>query len=69
MKQNDSCIFYGDKDYGDKFAYTANPLTFRKRALFTHDGGVPMFDLPLEDAKAMAHEILKLGGINGKTKK
>lgn len=61
MEKDDKCVFYGDKYPGLKFAETANPLTFRRRALFTAEIGASMFDLPLEDAKAMAHEILKLG--------
>lgn len=65
MKEDGRCKFYVD-DFENsnpvkKFAQTANPLTFSRRALFTSDIGNEVFDLPLEDAKEMAREILKLG--------
>ncbi len=58
------CLFYIDEfsevETGGKFAMTANPLTFIRRALFTQDKGESVFELPLEEAKKIAKEILEL---------
>lgn len=62
IREGDKCEFYVDDYINDKFANTATGLKFARRALFTQDAGKPAFDLPLEDAKEMAREILKLGG-------
>ena len=61
MKEDDRCVFYVDDFTDKKFTMTGNPLTFYRRAHFTQDSGEPTFTLPLEDAKEMAREILKLG--------
>ncbi len=61
MKADDKCLFFIDDFINDKFANTVTGLKFYRRALFTKDPGVFAFDLPLEDAKEMAREILKLG--------
>ncbi|GAG89523.1 unnamed protein product [marine sediment metagenome] len=62
-KENGKCTIYIDeyKEGDRKYAYTGNPITFTRRALFTQGKGKPAFELPLEDAKEMAREILKLG--------
>lgn len=64
MKDGDECQFYADVFVDGnkaKFADTANPVTFTRRALFTKDSGKPMLVLPLDVAKEMAEKILKLG--------
>lgn len=63
MKEGDECQLFADKipdDMKAKFGYTADPVTFTRRALWSADPGKPMLSLPLDVAKRMAEEILKL---------
>lgn len=64
MKKGDSCQFFADEFLDDlsKFCMSAKPATFIRRATFTQDSGDygPLLTLPLEQAKKMAEEILKL---------
>ena len=63
MKEGDDCQFFADEFSDDpkcKIGDTANPVTFSRRYLFGTDKGIPMLSLPLEQAKKMAEEILKL---------
>lgn len=66
MKENGKCSFYIDDFSGltstSKYGLVGVPLTFIKKGIFANDAGNPTFALPLEDAKEMAREILKLGG-------
>ena len=65
MKEGDDCQFFADEfptDPKAKFAMSAKPATFIRRAMFTQDSGEygPLLTLPLADAKKMAEEILRL---------
>lgn len=61
LKEDDECHIFADVFIPDrKYCMTANPITFSRRFLFGTDRGDPMLIMPLEDAKRMAEEILKL---------
>ncbi len=64
QRKNGECHLFADvtpdsSNPGD-LCLTANPVEFRQTSLFATDGGSPMLVLPLEEAKKMAREILKL---------
>ena len=63
MKEGDNCQFFAD-EFPDnpktKTAKTGQPITYCVRPLFGTYVGPPMLSLPLEQAKKMAEEILKL---------
>ena len=65
QKEDSDCQIFADEfptEPGVKFAMSAKPATFIRRATFTQDSGDygPLLTLPLADAKKMAEEILKL---------
>lgn len=64
VKKDNECHFFADKfaKESDGDCLTAGPVTFDKvRFLFEEDGPHnTMLILPLEEAKKMAQEILKL---------
>lgn len=62
VREQDDCQFFADMipGGGGKFVMTAKPVVFSRRSIFTQDSGDPMLILPLENAKKMAEEILKL---------
>jgi len=66
LEEAGGCEFYIDDfselTHSSKYGLVAAPLTFLKKGIFTVDIGSPAFVLPLEDAKEMAREILKLKG-------
>lgn len=64
LKEGDECHLFADifPDGRSKFCESAKPVTFMRRPMFQRDTGEfgPLLTLPLEDAKKMAKEILKL---------
>lgn len=64
VKEGDDCQFFADKfpTEPEKFCMSAKPATFIRRAVFTQDSGDfgPLLTLPLDQAKKMAAEILRL---------
>jgi len=60
MKEDDRCLFFIDDFSDDRIALSGLPLSFCQQSWFAIDKGKQVFDLPLEDAKKMAYEILNL---------
>lgn len=64
IREGDDCQIFADvfPDEPSRFCESAKPVTFMRRPVFQCDTGKfgPMLTIPLEDAKKMAEEILKL---------
>lgn len=60
-KKGEVQIFFDKFPGGNlKFGYTANPLTFTRRALFGTDSGEPTLILTPDEARKLAEEILSV---------
>ena len=62
LRKGDECQIFFDKfpEGTSKFGYTANPLTFTRKATFGTDPGEPTLVLTPGEAKRLAAEILSV---------